>query len=481
MYIFLIITLGLLLRLINIDKPEGLWNDEYVSWFVASTPLLKGFWKEVFQQCHMPLYYLFLKPFANSSDLILRLTSTFCGLCSIPVMFLIGKEFSKKCAFFMAILTAISPFLIYYSQEVRFYSLLFLLSALSLLFTIRLVNNKKAIWGYIISNTLIIFTHILGFIYVLFNLGYVLYKKKYFSQKLILSLTIALIVLIPFGTNILKMIPSSQWWGNFSYTNILFLFSDFISPILTNHINAPQQFFYSRNFLYTILLTIPTIIGIIGLYLGAKKAKGIFAIAILTIFIMSILAVNGIIVFITKYSIEILPIIIMLIALGFSEKKFGMYLISSLIAFQLFSVFTPFYPSKTPRNEGHKLVGDVINSKAPDQVIFTYYDINRFKRYLNKDYKNLHISKINRFEYIDSPTQILANINTGEKVCIVFLDSVSFIPDFWIENAKKQNMPEMFITFSSIRHSLTNGFKQDFTNIETQKNGSWTILCGTKK
>ena len=50
-----IIILGFVLRLINIDKPEGLWNDEYVSWFVAATPFRDGFWTEVLMQCHMPL------------------------------------------------------------------------------------------------------------------------------------------------------------------------------------------------------------------------------------------------------------------------------------------------------------------------------------------------------------------------------------------------------------------------------------------
>ena len=39
--------LGLILRLTNIIKPEGLWNDEYVSWHVASTPFFGGFGEEI--------------------------------------------------------------------------------------------------------------------------------------------------------------------------------------------------------------------------------------------------------------------------------------------------------------------------------------------------------------------------------------------------------------------------------------------------
>ena len=128
--------LGFLLRMTFLNKPEGLWNDEYVSWYIANTPLGNGFLQEVLKQCHMPLYYLYLKPFAGCSDLILRLTSVVAGVVAIPVMYLVGKEFSKKTANIAAVITSILPFLIYYSQEVRFYSLLFTFSALSLLFTI---------------------------------------------------------------------------------------------------------------------------------------------------------------------------------------------------------------------------------------------------------------------------------------------------------------------------------------------------------
>ena len=157
---YLIIILAILLRLNNIDKPEGLWNDEYVSWFVASTPFIKGFWTEVLKQCHMPLYYLYLKPFSTCPDIVLRILSVIPSLLAIPVMYLIGKFYSKTCAKFCATTTAILPFLIYYSQEVRFYSLLFFFSTLSLYFLLKIIIEKKGFWGYTISSLLILFTHI---------------------------------------------------------------------------------------------------------------------------------------------------------------------------------------------------------------------------------------------------------------------------------------------------------------------------------
>ena len=196
MFIIFITIFGFLLRLTNIIKPEGLWNDEYVSWYTAQIPFNNGFWQAVLKQCHMPLYYLYLKPFSDCSDLILRLTSVIPSVAAIPVMYLVGKEFSKKTGYFAATITAVLSFLIYYAQEVRFYSLLFLFTTLSLLFLVRLVKRGQGLAGYIISSLLILFTHVLGGIYVFFTLCYLLYKKQ-ISKKIIAAIVCIPLFLIP--------------------------------------------------------------------------------------------------------------------------------------------------------------------------------------------------------------------------------------------------------------------------------------------
>ena len=150
--LILIVLLGIFLRLIAIDKSSGLWNDEYVSYMIASSPLLSGFIDGIKSQCHMPFYYIYLKTFMvifNDSDLVLRLSSVFAGVLSIIVMYYTGLEKDKQTGMLCAAFTAISSFLIYYSQEVRLYSLLFLFSALALLFTLRLIqdaNLKNFTW-----------------------------------------------------------------------------------------------------------------------------------------------------------------------------------------------------------------------------------------------------------------------------------------------------------------------------------------------
>jgi hypothetical protein len=422
---------------------------------VSSTPFGNGFLTEVLKQCHMPLYYLYLKPFAGASDIILRFTSVLPSVLSIYVMYLVGKEYSKKTGYLCSAITAILPFLVYYSQEVRFYSLLFLFAAVSLLYTIRLVRGKSAIVGYIISNMLILLTHVLGCIYVFFNLSLVIYKKKYYSKKLIFIFTSVLLLIIPFGLHVLQMLPSSQWWGKFSYTNILFFFSDCFSPILTNNVNAPSVFLYNKAPLFLFLLIVPTVIAAGG-------------------------AITSSVVFITKYSIEILPILILLIAIAY-EKVLGNVLVGCFITINLLSIFTPYYPSLKLRTEGHNLVCSILNKQNPDKIIFTYYSPDRFQRYLKVNAQEYSIDKNQRFEFLKNPTIISQNINSGDKVSVVFLESVSFIPDEYIEQAREQNIPEMFITFSEIKNLLIKCLNDDFANFQVSRSGDWLVITAIRK
>lgn len=484
MYLILLSALGLLLRLININKPEGLWNDEYVSWFVASTPFKDGFINEIFQQCHMPLYYFYLKPFAQFSDTVLRITSVLPSVIAIPIMYLVGKEYSQKVGNIAATITALLPFLIYYSQEVRFYSLLFLFCALSLLFTIKLLKSETRknwiLWSS--SLALILFTHVLGGIYVFFNIMLVLYKKKKFPIKLAVLYTLLCVGVIALGVHILKMSPSSQWWGSFSYTNILFLLSDFFSPILTNNINAPKVFFYTKDAIYLVLMTIPTIIAFIGIVLGAKREKEQALIALLTLILMIILALTGKIVFITKYSIEVLPILILLISIGF-DQKFGKVLLGTLAFFYIAGLFTPYYPTRLSRSEGHKLAADMINTAKPDYIVFTYYAPDRYYRYMSKDLKSkyLVIDKSARFDYRNHPEKILNEIKTGDTVSVLILNSVSFVPQNIINIAESIKIPEMFITFSKIKIGLIYALEKDYKDYKVQNNGDWILITAKKR
>lgn len=477
---FFLTLIGLFLRLSYINKPEGLWNDEYVSWMISAVPFGNGFWEAVHNQCHMPLYYLYLKPFAHCSDLVLRLTSVVPAVLAILVMYLVGKEYSRKTGIFAATITSVLSFLVYYSQEVRLYSLLFLLSSILLLFTLRIIKNKSAynIAGLIITSALVIFTHILGIIFVFFNSIYIVFKMKKLSLKILLPTILLCFLALPFIVHIMTMSPSSQWWGKFGYTNILFLFSDYLSPILTNHINAPPVFFYNLRLVFW--LTVPTLIGITGIIFGIKNNKGITAVTLCTALTLILLAIFGKILLITKYSIEILPTLILLMSVGFERlKKTGLILFALFISFHIASIFTPYYVTKIPHPEGHKLVCDILNNQKPDKIIFTYYAPDRFSRYLNyKPDSQTSIDKNNRFEYTGDSAKIFNHIKKDETISVVFLNSISFLPQEYFYN---QKIPEMYRTFSIIKYRLIKTLDKDFTDFKIDNSGEWTVITAKKQ
>ena len=478
--LYFILFVGTLLRLSFINKPEGLWNDEYVSWYVANTPFGDGFWHELFKQCHMPLYYLYLKPFAQYSDVILRLTSVVPSLLAVVVMYYVGKEYSRKVGLVAALVTSCLSFLVYYSQEVRFYSIVFLLSGLLLLFTIKILKSptKRNYILYSIAALLLVFTHVLGIIFVIFNTVYILYKKK--NKKLAISLGVVVLLLFPIGIHILNMLPSSQWWGNFSYKNILFLFTDFLSPVLTNNVNAPAVFFYNKSL--AIWLVLPPLLVLFPIIKGVLQEKGLAIVSAVFVLTLSLLALSGNLVFITKYSMEVLPTLILLLAIGVDRlSKTGLVLLLAFITMHLAMFFTPNYVTKLPRNEGNRIPAEILKARTPDNIVFTYYEPNRFYRYLDLNGKKVfYISKTNRLVYLENPSQILKNVKQGETVSVVFLDSVSFFSDEYLKMYDNNKLPEMFVTFSKIRNELVSELNNDYTDFKLDRMGYWTIITARR-
>lgn len=536
MGIWVITIFGLLLRLLFINKAEGLWNDEYISWFVASQPFTNGFIGNVKAQCHMPFYYLYLKFFMSlfgQSDLLLRLTSVLAGTISIPVMYLVGKEKDKQTGLFTAILTALSSFLIYYSQEVRFYSILFLFSALSLLFTIRILKKQTNynFIGLIISNLLILITHTIGFVYVFFNIVIlsILLFKTYKKQiiKLWAILAILFMCTTPLIIKIFTTQSFSQWWGNFSIAKFGFLMTDYFSPILTNLVDSPAKFFYNPTPEFFIFALCPALIAtfwIIKAILKNKTNAFLFLCTIGVIIVMSFAAILGKLVFITKYSIEIYPTLILLAAFGaisFNNKGLRYGVISIFCILQIiYLLYSPIAAPKIKRAQGHAIVADLIyksNLKEGDYIILEYYPATRFEKYIDfSKYNIISIDKGNFNQYMSPDTDYIKAYKEGKEiyrelfksnsnpylkfriyndivnkmqpdqsVLVVMLNSVAFYPSNVMmgmsgDDTLYEKVPLLFLVFSHIKSQIFFDLSETLTRIDFRSRGDWAAIKFTK-
>ncbi len=97
------------------------------------------------QESTPPLYYVLAWVWAKvfgTGEAGLRSLSALAGVGAIPVAYLCGRELvSRATGLLAASFTALSPFLIWYSQEARAYMLLGLLCGLSFLFFVRALRQ----------------------------------------------------------------------------------------------------------------------------------------------------------------------------------------------------------------------------------------------------------------------------------------------------------------------------------------------------
>ncbi len=419
LYLILILIGATLLRLWHLDKPEGIWNDEYLTLRIANARLFTDFFTAINSNCHAPLHYLYLKLWIfifKDTDTYLRLSSVVPGVLSIIVMFFAGLEFKKKdgsnVAVVAAFLTGISSFLIYFSQEIRIYSLLFFITSLVLLYALKIFNSpsKKNFFLYSLFSLLLVLTHTIGFVFVFLSTAALMVfavPKKNTKDFLLFSILGVIVLALPFVPLISSILFKngyfSQWWAPFNFSRTLFIFTDIFSPVLydTFHVyNTFSDAFYKNGVInvgYLVFAIIPTLIGItcfVNGVLNPKKVQGyMLSVIICTVLVVLIAAMAGKIVFVTKYMIEILPLVILLTADGFCAFKSKAFKIAIATIFIVLNLFF-FAVSKTSavklvREEGQKLPVVAIENlglKKNDKIMFLYYPKEWFFRYI--DFKN---------------------------------------------------------------------------------------------
>lgn len=499
LYLILILIGATLLRLWNLDKPEGMWNDEYLTWKIASARFPVEFFEALKTNCHAPLHYLYLKLWMfifHDSDKLLRLSSVVPGVLGIAVMFFASLEFRKKdninTALTTAFLCAISSFLIYFSQEIRIYSLAFFITSLVLLYALKIFNSpsKKNFILYSIFCLLLILTHTIGFVFVFFSTAALWVfavpqkKGKDFLLFSILGVIILALPFIPLIANILfRNNYFSQWWAPFNLSRTLFLFTDVFSPVLNDTFHIFNKFsdaFYkngSVNLGYFIFAVIPTIISFICFIRGVLNPKKIhgymLSVLVCTILTVLIAAMAGKVVFTTKYLVEIIPVFILLVSEGFNSfdsKGFKISIATVYIVISLFYITVMETSAvKLIRTEGQRLPVVAIQNdfglKKNDKIIFLYYPNEWFYKYV--DFKNpnsepflkgtnitkynfeyyltgadrdtilkegsfflqpVFASKENKFFNSRLKNDVFNNLKSGDRLFIVDLRSVSFFP-----------------------------------------------------
>jgi 4-amino-4-deoxy-L-arabinose transferase-like glycosyltransferase len=151
-----IVILGAIIRFQGLGS-QSFWPDEAVTHGIVMHSLGHVLSTVPRTESTPPLYYVLLWLWSQvfgTDEAGLRSFSALCGTLTIPVVWAIGRElFSARIGLLAALLVAINPLLFWLSQETRTYSLLGLLSALSLLTLVRALDHPSrgriAGWGVV--------------------------------------------------------------------------------------------------------------------------------------------------------------------------------------------------------------------------------------------------------------------------------------------------------------------------------------------
>ena len=556
--LLIILLIAILFRMYQLDKPEGLWNDEYIAWFISSKQSISDFVQQMLRNCHMPLYYIYLKIwmilFADT-DFTLRMSSIVPSILSIPIMYFIGNEIKdKNTGLLAAFLTSISSFLIYFAQEMRLYSLVFFISTLTTFYFIKFAKepNKKNLFIFLTLNFILSATHTLGIVFSFFSLITIftyLYKtnEEYKTKinnffkflKQIIPFIFALFLLIPLIINIVYTPSLSQFWSEFNVLKILFTFTDYFSPVQINILSPPLSIIdmiYNNgkiNWHFLCFAILPTLIAVSIIFFAVTRKNKIlnYALCSSLLFLLTIIicAAMGKMILLTKYTIEIYPILIALLSFGITsiETKKIKYIIAFVFIFINLSylVFATDSAHKKTRPEGHRAPIHLIKTsklQENDQIILTFFDTDKFEKYIdiNKKYRFNSIHKYNfhkiMFEDNDKHTYFeiikngktyykeyfeqfpnnylynyiyntyVKNMKSGDRIGIVYLKNISIHS----ENSLKRiinneesykNSHFIYIAFSFLVNNILYTFDNNLELESLKRYGDWFLVVYKKK
>ena len=147
---------------------QSLWRDEVdaIAFATRALPrLLSTFAKP---KENGPLYFLLLRPWitlTGDSEFSVRFLSLAFGVLTLPLAYTLGRRWLSTLGSMMgALLMAFSPYLVWYSQEAKMYTLITFLTMLSLyLYVEALARGRWSYWAaYVVVTSFCLYTHILA-------------------------------------------------------------------------------------------------------------------------------------------------------------------------------------------------------------------------------------------------------------------------------------------------------------------------------
>ena len=310
----LVTAAGLCLRLHDLGN-ASISMDEAVDLFLAGLSI-SDIWAYIAHGFifHPPLFYWVqhIVLFFGTGEFIVRLPSALYGALTIPVVYLLGKEFhSRDVGILAAGLLAVSPFHIFYSQDARPYTMMLLFCAIALVYFMEAMKtdsgNAWVMFGIFsgLSVWIVFYAAVLTFSLMLFV---VIDRRRRIlmgfdeNRALYVGMIFYLIVIMPLAGMIRDLFMlrevSDVTWGLKGLDVVTESFRDF----------------FAHNELLMALTIVMLIIGVAGLYRYDRRKCALLVTMILTPLAVSVL-ISYKLAIEPRYALIILPALLVGIAM----------------------------------------------------------------------------------------------------------------------------------------------------------------------
>ncbi|MFI5212499.1 MAG: glycosyltransferase family 39 protein [Candidatus Saccharimonadales bacterium] len=170
---------------LRLDEAQSIWQASHS---------LTGTLYVVAQDVHVPMYHILLHYWMvvfGTGVAATRAMSLLFFVLSIPTMYLLARTIlSRPWALTVTTLFAFSPFMNWYANETRMYSLLVLFSLLNQYFFSRIVQHKKGWAGYALTAIFGVYSHYFFLFNLITQALFYLFNRKKFAPGTFIKLSL---------------------------------------------------------------------------------------------------------------------------------------------------------------------------------------------------------------------------------------------------------------------------------------------------
>lgn len=155
-------------RVVNLGQ-QSLWRDEVDTILFAHAPF-EELVSDLARQGHNgPLYFILIRlwlTIMGNSEFSVRYPSALLGIIAVPLSLILVRQlrFSHRAALLTSCLLATSPYLVWYGQEAKMYTLLVALVLMAIIALLKAITQTRRTWWaiFVVITSISFYIHILA-------------------------------------------------------------------------------------------------------------------------------------------------------------------------------------------------------------------------------------------------------------------------------------------------------------------------------